>query len=335
MKSSTTREESDMSIDRRTLNLAAMAALWGAAFIAPAHADGYPGRPVTIIVPTPAGGASDTAARLVAKSLAAAWAQPVVVENRPGASGAIAAQAVMAAPPDGYTLLWAQASMAGLPFVQKGAPYQAMGELTPVSNVVQLGYALFVHRELPVQNFADLVAYGRAHPGQLHFATGSLGEYMMAAHVLKAVGVQARRVPYKGGAQLMPDLISGQVQINFGPISGGLQHARAGTLRMLATALPQRSPLLPDVPTLAELGIPRGPLAAWNALFAPPGTPKGIADAVSVAVAQALQAPAVREPLRASGIDPLGSTPQQLADAVEAATTAWQAFVRDYGIAQE
>jgi len=325
-------EEPAMTLDRRTLCLAAMAALCNVPL---ARAADYPSRAITIVVPTPAGGASDSAARLVAASLSAAWGQPVVVVNRPGAGGAIAAQAVMDAPPDGYTLLWGLSAMAGLPLVQKGVPYKALSEFTPVANVVELGFALFVNRELPVQNFADLVAYGRSHPGQLHLATGTLGEYMLAERVLKAVGVQVRRVPYKGGAQLMPDLISGQVQINFGPIAGGLQHAKAGKLRVLATALPQRSPLLPDVPTFAELGVSSGTLSFWNALFAPAATPPEVAARLSAAVARALQAPAVQEPLRASGTEPLGSTPQQLAEAVEAASTAWATFVRDYGIAQE
>lgn len=325
-----------MNLNRRAFVLSSTSLLLATVPCAQAQtATGYPARPVTIVVPTPAGGPSDTAARLVAKSLSAAWAQPVVVENKAGAGGALAAQAVMAAAPDGHTLLWAQASMAGMPFVQKGAPYQAMSEFTPVSNVLNFGYALFVTRDLPAQNFTDLVAYGRAQPNRLNFATGTLGEYMVAEHVLKAAGVKAQRVPYKGGAQLMPDLIGGQVQVNFGPILSGLQHVKAGKLKMLATALPQRSALLPDVPTLSELGIPAGNLPTWNALFAPPGTPRDVAEKLASAVAQSLRDPAVRGPLEANGADPIGSTPQQLADAVAAATSAWRAFVRDYSIPQE
>lgn len=323
-----------MHIDRRTLGLAVVSMLWGSSRLASAQAP-YPSRPVTIVVPTPAGGPSDTAARLLARALSAAWAQPVVVENRTGAGGAIAAQSVMGAPPDGYTLLWAQASMAGLPFLHKAAPYKALSELTPVSNVLSFGYALFVNSALPVQNFTELVAYGRAHPDQLHFATGTSGEYMVAAHVLAAMGVKARHVPYKGSAQLMPDLIGGQVHMNFGPILSGLQHVKAGRLRMLATALPQRSALLPDVPTLAELGVPPATLPTWNALFAPAGAPQSIADKAAAAVAQALQDPAVQGPLQAGGAELLGSTPQQLAEAVEAATSAWRAFARTESAAQE
>lgn len=295
----------------------------------------FPSRPVTIIVPTPAGGPSDMAARLVGKSLSVAWGQPVIVDNKPGANGAIAARALMAAMPDGYTLLWGQAAMAGLPFLQRDMPYRTMTELTPVSNVLSFGYALFINRDLPMQNFADLVAYGRTRPGRLSFATGTLSEYMVAEHVLKSVGVDAVRMPYQGGAQLMPDLISGQVQINFGPILSGLRHVKSGQLKMLAAGLPQRSDLLPDVPTFTELGVPDGTLPTWNGLFAPAGTPPGVVDRIATAVAQSLRDPALRAPLEANGVELLGSTPQQLAVSVDAATTAWRSFARDYKIAQE
>lgn len=319
--------------NRRTIvSLALLSLLPLAQAAAPAA---FPARPVTLIVPTPPGGPSDTAARLVARSLSNAWGQAVVVENRVGANGAIAAQAVMAAAPDGHTLLWSSASMAGLPYVMKNPPYRAMSELSPVSNAVVMGYALFVNRDLPVQNFTELVALGRAQPGKLNYATGVLSEWGMALHVLESVGVKAERVPYKGGAQLMPDLIGGQVQMNFGPIISGLQHVRAGKLKLLATALPQRSALLPDVPTLAELGIPSGGLPSWNAVFAPPSTPREITDKIASAIAAAVRDPAVSGPLSQSGVEPLGTGPQQLAEAVASASQAWQDFVRAHNIPQE
>lgn len=316
------------------LALAAALAALGMPAVAMA-ANGFPTRPVTIVLPTPAGGPSDVAARLVARSLSATWGQVVNVENKPGASGAMAARAVMAAPPDGHTLLWGQGAMAGLPFVQKNLPYQTMAELAPVANVLQFGYALFVNRDLPVQNFADLVAYGRANPEKLAYGTGVLTEYGVAVHVLGSSGVKALRVPYKGGVQVMPDLISGQLQLNFGPISSGLQHVRAGKLKVLATALPQRSAILPDVPTFAELGLPPGGLPSWNAVFAPAGTPRAVIDAIAQAVASATRDPSVRGPLVESGSEMLGDGPAQLAAAVESATQAWKTFVRDHQVPQE
>lgn len=295
----------------------------------------FPTRPIRIVVPTPAGGPSDTAARLLAQSLTTSLGQQVIVENKAGASGAIAAQAVMAAPPDGYTLLWAQASMAGLPVVQKNSPYKHMGELAPVSNVLNFGYALFVANDVPVKNYAELVAYGKGNPDKLSYATGTLGEYMVGAHVLQSAGIKAVRVPYKGGAQLMPDLIGGQVQVNFGPVVSGLQHAKVGKIKILGTLLPQRLGAAPEVPTFTELGIPAGNLPTWNALFAPAGTPREITGKLSTEIAAALKSPAIRATLELQGAQPLGSTPQQLSEAVEASTTAWRNFVREYDIPQE
>lgn len=325
-----------MNTTRRFIALAA--SVWLTALLGPAAAQPaatFPSRTVTIVLPTPAGGPSDSAARLLAKSLAAAWGQAVVVENRAGAGGAMAAQAVMSAAPDGHTLLWAQASMAGMPFVQRSSPYRSLAELAPVSNVLNFGYALFVTRDLPVQNFAELVAMGRSQPDKLNYATGTLGEFMVAEHVFKAVGVKAVRVPYKGGAQLMPDLIGGQVQVNFGPILSGLQHVKAGKLKILATAMPQRSALLPDAPTFAELGIPAANLPTWNAVFAPSGTSREVRELLAAAIAKALKDPTVRGLLEANGADILGSTPAQLAVATEAATLAWKGFVQEHNIPQE
>ncbi len=320
---------------RRAASLAIAVAIAAPACAIAQTAATYPVRPITLIVPTPAGGPSDTVARLVAQGLKNAWGQPVTVENKTGASGAIAAHALMSAPADGYTLLWAQGSMAGLPLVQKGTPYKRMNELAPVSNVVQFSYAMFVNTSLPVKNFDELVAYGRANPEKLNYATGTLGEYMVAAHVLKSVGVKAQRVPYKGGAQLMPDLISGQVQMNFGPVLSGLQHVKAGKLKMVAAVMPRRSALLPDVPTIAELGVPPVDLQSWNAVFAPANTPRDVIEKISGAIAQTLKDPSIRATLEQQGAEPLGTTPQQLAEAVTSATEAWKTFVRDYNIPQE
>lgn len=320
----------------RSALFAAVVLVPAVAFDASAQtASAYPARGIKLVVPTPAGGPSDTAARMVAQALKATLGQPVTVENKAGAGGAIAAQAVMAAPADGYTLLWAQGSMAGLPLVLKNAPYKNMNELAPVSNVLQFNFGLFVNNGVPAKDFAELVAYGRAHPDKLTYATGTLGEYMVATHVLRAAGVQAVRVPYKGGAQLMPDLISGQVQLNFGPIVSGLQHVKAGKLKMMAVVAARRIESLPDVPTIEELGMPMADVPSWNAVFAPTGTPRDVTERLSDAIATALKDPALRATLAQQGAEPVGSTPQQLAASVAAATEAWKLFVRNYAIAPE
>jgi len=319
----------------KPLSAIAAATLTIALLPAAAQSQAYPVRPVRIVVPAPAGGASDTVARMLAQALSTSLGQQFIVENKAGASGAIAAQAVMTAPADGYTLLWAQSSMAALPMLQKNSPYKHMNELTPVANILNFGYAVYVNNDLPVKDFASLVAHGKANPDKLSYATGTLGEYMASTHVFKAAGVKAVRIPYKGGAQLMADLINGQVQVNFGPIVSGAQQAKAGKIRILATLLPQRLGSLPEVPTLAELGVPAGNIPTWNAVFAPPNTPREVVNRLSMEIAQAMTSAALRATLEQQGSQPLGSTPQQLADDVEASTVAWRNFIREYDIPQE
>jgi tripartite-type tricarboxylate transporter receptor subunit TctC len=299
------------------------------------EASPFPAKPVRIVMPVPTGGASDTSARLIAQALSAAWGQPVIVENKPGANGAIAAQAVISATPDGYTLLWGLSSMAGMPFVQKASPYKSLTEFSPVSATVQFGYALYVSKGIPVQSVTDLKAYARAHPDALNLATNTLGEYMASVELLNAAGIKATRIPYKGGSQLMTDLISGHVQINVGPILSGAPHVQASKIRALAVLDSQRSHLLPDVPTLAELGLPQITAPTWNALFAPPGTPREVTEKISAAVVSVLRSTTLRATLEQQSATPVAGSPQQLSQAVYSAIDAWKTFVRDYEIPQE
>lgn len=223
----------------------------------------FPSQPLRIVVPTPAGGASDAAARLLAQSLARSLGQQVIVENKPGGNSVPAVQAVLSAPPDGHTLLWALSSMTGMPLLVKSAPIRSMNEFTPVTTVVNLVYGLFVNPKVPATTVAELSAYLKANPDRVSYGTGPLGEYMAAMQYLSPAGLKAVRVPYKGGAQLMPDLISGELQFNFGPLAPGLPHVRSGRLRLLAT-LPDRSDAAPGVPTLSE--------AAWRPMRCRRGT---------------------------------------------------------------
>jgi tripartite-type tricarboxylate transporter receptor subunit TctC len=295
----------------------------------------YPSEQIRLIVPTPPGGASDTSARLLAQALSKSLGQAVVVDNKPGASGALAAQALMAAAPDGHTLMRTLASMSGLAFVQKAAPYQSLVELTPVSLVGRFAYAMFVHPEVPARSVAEFVDYARAHPDELSYATGSLGDYMASTKFLKATGIRSVRVPYKGGSQLLPDLLSGRVQLNFGPASNGMQHVKEGKLRMLAVLLPQRGAVAPEVPTLSEAGVPSVSLPSWQAIFAPPNTPTHIAERLSRELALALGDAALRGQYDQLALQVEGSTPQRLSAAVVQDTQVWRNFVSEYNIAQE
>lgn len=295
----------------------------------------YPNRPLRLIVPTPAGGPSDASARLVAQALSKSLGQQIVIENKPGASGAIAAQALVAAAPDGYTLMWTLSSMSGLALLQKASPYQSLAELTPVSLVGHFAYAMFVPAGSPAGSVAEFIELARAQPDRFSYATGSLGDYMASTKFLKAAGLQMTRVPYRGGSQLMPDLMSGRVQLNFGPLSSGLPHAKEGKLRLLAVLGARRNPLAPEAPTLAELGWPSVTLPSWQAIFAPPRTPTELVDRLAHELSAALSAPALRAQLEQLAMSVDGSTPAALAAAAARDAQAWRAFVTEYDIPAE
>lgn len=295
---------------------------------------GVAGQPLRIIVATPPGGASDAAARLVAQSLTKSLQQQVIVENKPGGNGVPAVQTALSAAPDGRTLLWAMSSMAGMPMLVRSSPVESFSEFTPVVPVVNLTYGLFVNANVPASTVAELTAYLKSNPDRLNYGTGTLSEYMVTVHYLHTAGLKAVRVPYKGGAQLMSDLISGELQFNVGPLTPALPHVRSGKLRVLAT-LPDRSDALPAVPSLAEVGVPTSALPTWNGLVAPPHTPPAITERIAREVNRALAEPEVRRALEAQGFRISGGTPQQMRDAIDSATQAWRQFVRDYEIPQE
>jgi tripartite-type tricarboxylate transporter receptor subunit TctC len=295
----------------------------------------YPNKPIRIVVLTPPGGPSDAAARALGQALSKSLGQPVVIENKPGAGGAIAAQAVLAAPADGYTLLWSIASMAGIPMLQKSPPFQALAEFTPVSLVGSFAFGLFAHPDVPARSLAELNGYLRANPDKLSYGTGTLGEYMAMAQLLKSTGGSALRVPYRGGSQLMPDLLSGRIQLNIGPLSNGLPHVRENKLRLLAVLLPQRTPLAPDVPTMTEAGLAAVALPTWQALLAPPKTPREIVERVAREVATATRDPALKAAFEQQGMLVDGSTPAALAAVIARDTETWRSFIREYSIPQE
>ncbi len=287
-----------------------------------------------IVVATPAGGASDTAARLLAQSLAKSLGHQVMVENRPGGNGVPAVQTVLGAPADGQTLLWAMSSMAGMPQLVKSSPVKSLAELTPVLPVVNLVYGVFVNPKVPANTVAELTAYLKANPDRLNYGTGVLSEYMVTMYFLHTDGLKALRVPYKGGAQLMPDLISGEIQFYIGPLAPGLPHVKSGKLRLLAT-LPDRGEVVPGVPSLANSGISTDALPTWNGLVAPPGTPQSVVTRLAQEVNRALSEPALRSALEAQGFKVTGGTPQQMGAAIESTATVWRQFIRDYNIPQE
>jgi tripartite-type tricarboxylate transporter receptor subunit TctC len=296
----------------------------------------YPSKPIRLIVPFPAGGASDNAARTIGQALTKSLGQPLIVENKPGGNGAVAAQAVVSAPPDGYTLLWGTASFVPLPMLQKNPPFQSLNDLTPVAITGRFAYGVFVHADVPAKSLAELMAFAKRNPDKLAYASGTLGEFMSTAEILKSAGVSMLRVPYKGGAQAMPDLVAGRVQVYVTPISLGLPHARDGKLRLLATVLGQRSPAAPDVPTVAEAGL--GGVSTpptWQAMFAPPKTSPEIAERLSREVAAVLRDAGVKASYERQAVHIEASTPQSLAALIRQEARSWEQFIRDNDITPE
>jgi tripartite-type tricarboxylate transporter receptor subunit TctC len=261
--------------------------------------------------------------------------RPIVVDNVPGAGGAIAARAVLDARGNASTVLWTLGSMSGIPLLQKAPPYQSLADFVPVTLVGHFVFALFVNVDLPARQVGDLLARLRSQPDGLACAHGTLGEWMAAAQFFKATGTRATLVPYKGGAQLMPDLISGRVQMNFGPLSSGLAQVQAGRLRALAVMSSARAPLLPDVPTLAEAGISTGALPTWQALMAAPGSSDDDALRLSREVATALQDADLRQGLSRQGLQIDGGTPGALRQTVADDAQVWRQFVAEQKLQPE
>ena len=295
----------------------------------------YPIKPVRLLVPFAAGGASDAAARTVGKSLSKSLGQPIVIDNRPGANGAIAAQTAFAAPPDGYTLLWGVGSMVAIPLLQKSAPFDSLASFTPVSMAGRFAFGLYVHPNVPAKSVDELIKYARANAEKLGFAAATMSEYLAAAQFMKASRTTMTRVPYKGGAQAMPDLLAGRVQLYFTPVAIALPYAKEGRLRMLGTLLPLRSPAAPDVPTMAEAGMPSVSVPTWQAIFAPPKTQRDIANRLAREINLALQEAEVRQQFERLVLQVESSTPERLAGVIGQDIETWRVFIRENDIPQE
>lgn len=316
---------------RVAIAVATFAAIAGPASAATA----WPDKPVRIVVPFPAGGASDATARVIGQALAKRLGQPVLIENRPGASGGVAAQAAIGATPDGNTLLWASASMVALPYVLKKPPFAAMTDMAPVAMVGRLPFCLFVHPSVTAGTLAQFTVEARRQPGKLSFGAGSVSEYLAGTQLNAASGAQMLHVPYKGGVQLMPDLVEGRLQVNIGPCSTGMPFVKAGKLRVLATLLDQRSSLLPEVPTAAEAGLPELSAPTWQALLAPPRTPATVVERLAREVADALNDPQTRAQLERIGVQPAWAGPAALEARMRQDMPVWERFVRQNGLVAE
>ena len=305
--------------------------LAGASFLAAAQ---YPAKPVQLVVPFPAGGPTDTAARTVAQAMSKSLGQPVLVQNKPGADGAIAALAVANAPADGYTLFFTTSSTMALPLTTKPPAFQ-VSDFAPVGAVGKFAFCMYLHPGVPVKSMAEFLAYARANPGKLSYASANLTEFFVGAQYMKAAGIDMLRVPYKGQVQALPDLLEGRVQVYITPISAaGVGYAKEGRLRMMATS--ERSMLAPQAPTMAEAGVPGVVVPSYKIILAPAKTPREVVERLSRDLNLALKDAAVRAQLESIALAVEGSTSPLALGALIAETHGmWAEFVRENGLAPQ
>ena len=309
--------------------IAAAAALWGAV----AHAaDAYPTKPVRIIVGFSPGGSNDIVARLIAPKLAESLGQSVLVDNRPGAGGNIAASAVLAAPADGHTLLMCTTGTLSIqPFLLKSMPFDPEKDIVPVTQIANAPYLLLVNAALPVKNVQELVAYAKKRPGELNFASSGNGTGgHLAGEMLKSkAGIDMVHVAYKGTGTAMADVLSGQVSVIFDQPVSSMPNVRGGKLRALAIASPRRLPGLPDVPTVSESGVPGFDPVTWTGICAAKGTPPAAIERVQREIAKVIAMPEIAQRLVQDGLEPVGSTPAQFRDFLAADKQKWGGVIKD------
>jgi tripartite-type tricarboxylate transporter receptor subunit TctC len=293
----------------------------------------YPTKPIRLVVPFPPGGAAELGARIFAQPLGQQLGQPVVIETKPGAEGIIASELVRQAPADGYTLYYGTATgMSFAPAAKKVPPYDPVNDFTPVSMVGIFGFFVFSHASLPVHTIGDLVGYARANPGKLNYGTGNATSILATAQFAAQQNLDMVHIPYKGDGPLSLDLLAGRVHMAIATPGTLAPQVKEGKLRVLATLLPSRNPLLPQAPTLPEAGLPSVPITPWGGIFGPPKMPKEIVDRVSREMAVVLARPEVREAFGKLAFEPRSSTPQELSAFVAEQLEAYRRVTKAVGL---
>ena len=302
---------------------------------APAVAQ-FPSKPIRIVLQFPAGGATDAAARILGQALTQAMGQPVLVENRPGADGAIAAEVVAKAAPDGYTVFLASNTpMMQVPLLRKNPPYDPVTDFTPITDVGRYIFILVVDPALPVKSVAELFAYARANPGKLNFGSFSSVGQLMYAQMRASTKTDIVLIPYKGEAPTVVDVLAGRTHFTFATPASTLAHIKDGKLRPLAILLATRSALLPEVPTTVEAGMAPFSVATFVSLFGPPRMPPDIVARLNKEFNAAMQLPGMREQIERQGVQLKGSTPEELGSFIRQQLDAWGSAFREAGMKPE
>ena len=314
----------------RRLIIIALTFVMAALGPAPASAQSYPTKPIRVIVPFAAGGAVDVLARLVSAKMSESVGQPVIIENRAGAAGNVAADAVAKSPPDGYTILQNTNGQAISPSLYKSLPFDAVKDFTPVTQLVASQLLLVATPSLPAKSVQELIALAKAQPGKLNYASAGVGSGIHLGTVLFAetAGIDLTHIPYKGSGPALTDLLGGHVQIYFSSLPPAVGLVKEGKLHALGVTGLKRSASFPDVPTVAEQGLPGFEAVLHYGIVAPAGTPRAIVDKLNAALCTALDDPKVRGHIATEGAEPLSMSPDEYAADIDREETRWSALVR-------
>ncbi len=319
-----------------SLNFLSFAALLLAAS-AVAHAQGYPTRPVRLIVPASPGGGTDIAARMIAPKLSEHLGQQVVVDNRAGGNTIIGNELVARAAPDGYTLLMGISSLAIMPHIHAKIPYDAGKDYAPISQVVVMPNFLVSHPSLPARSVKELIAFARTRAGQLNYGAGGVGTnpHLAMELLLSMTGLKMVYVPYKGQGPALIDLLAGHVSVMMASIQSVLPHVKNGRLRAYGVTSTRRATVAPDIPTITEAGVPGYEVVQWFGVLAPANTPRDIIARLHAGIARAVQDHAIKERFISDGAETVGSTPEEFAAVIRADLGKWSKLIKDAGIKPE
>jgi tripartite-type tricarboxylate transporter receptor subunit TctC len=309
-------------------------ALLGLAAQAPAQP--FPSKPLRIVVPFPAGSATDTISRILGNSVSQAIGQPVLVDNKAGADGSIAASEVAKAAPDGYTMLMATNSpMSVVPAMKKNPPYDPVADFTPITDVGRYTFFIVIHPDVPAKTLSEVIAHAKANPGKLNYATGNTTGIVSTALFQTLAGIQMVHVPYKGEPQAMTDMVAGRVQLMFASSTTAVPQVRDGKLRALVTTLPKRSPVLPNVPTIAEAGMPEFSIVSWAGLFGPAKMPREVTERLNKEFVAAMGRPDVQAAMEKQAFSLQPSSPERLGAYVKEQLEAYRKVLAAAGVQPE
>ncbi|KCB25527.1 Bug family tripartite tricarboxylate transporter substrate binding protein [Bordetella hinzii] len=299
----------------------------------PAAADTYPSKPITLVVPFPAGSGTDAVGRIFALELGNRLGQQIVVENKPGANATIAANYVARAKPDGYTLfVTTNTSHSAAPFLMKQVPYDPVKDFTAIARGGNLPFILVTNPKRPYKTVQELVDYARKHPGKVTYASGNSTGIVAGATLARRAGIDILHVPYKGTPQAMTDVVGGQVDFMFTDLASGLPFVQSGQLRALAVSTAERSAIVPGLPSMKEAGVADFDLNSWNGYFGPAGLPPAIVTRLNAAINDIVRDPAVKQKLAGLGFDAFSGTPQDFAAFVAAQRDLWGKLIHDADI---